>query len=253
MTTKKKRNNHIRNGKRLMKMKELSEITGVKAPTIRFYIAQGLLPKPYKPHKNVAYYDENYIELIHLIKKFQKEYFLPLEVIREAFEGMGYENAPAKQNEIVDKLFKAKQLDWVEPASVTKLVKPVTKQVLMSMAKITKADLEKSLKYGLLVKDENGCFNVLDVKIATMVAQVRELLTDEQGFSFEFITMHSDLIHDIVNKEFNFFLARILNGDVTIPEANELASKSIELFYIMFPIIHKRLLNKKIKESLNIK
>jgi DNA-binding transcriptional MerR regulator len=252
MTTTKKRNNHIHNGKRYMKMKELSEKTGIKAPTIRYYITQGLLPKPYKPHKNVAYYDERYVELIHLIKKFQKEYFLPLEVIREAIEEMGFEKAPTMQDEMADKLFQAKQLDWVEPASVTKLVKPVNEQVLMSMSKITKQDLKESLKIGLLVKDEDGCFNFLDVKLATLIAQVREHLKDERGFSFEFISMHLDLVHDIVNKEFNYFLARILNGEVTIPDANDLASKCIELFYLMFPIIHKRLLNKKIKESLNI-
>lgn len=252
MTIKKKRTDHIYNGKRYMKMKELSEKTGIKAPTIRYYISQGLLPKPYKPHKNVAYYDERYVELIHLIKKFQKEYFLPLEVIREAIEDLGYDKAPAMQDEIADKLFQAKQLDWVEPASVTKLVKPVNKQILMSMSKITKEDLDKSLKIGLLTKDENGCFNLLDVKLATLIAQVREHLKDERGFSFEFITMHIELVHDIVGKEFNFFLARILNGEVTIPEANELASKCVEIFYLMFPIIHKRLLNKKIKESLSM-
>jgi hypothetical protein len=165
---------------------------------------------------------------------------------------LGYEKAPTMQDEIVEKMFQAKQLDWVEAASVNKLVKPVNKLILMSMSKITEEDLDKSLKIGLLTKDENGCFNLTDVKVASLIAQVRNHLKDERGFSFEFITMHYELVNDIVNKEFNFFLSRILNGEVTIPEANELASTSIELFYLMFPIIHKRLLNQKIKESLNI-
>jgi DNA-binding transcriptional MerR regulator len=141
MAVNKTRNNHIHNGKRYMKMKELSEKTGIKAPTIRYYITQGLLPKPCKPHKNVAYYDDRYIDLIRMIKKFQKEYFLPLEVIRKAIEDLGYEKAPTMQDEIVEKMFQAKQLDWVEAASVNKLVKPVNKLILMSMSKITEGTL----------------------------------------------------------------------------------------------------------------
>jgi DNA-binding transcriptional MerR regulator len=252
MAVKKTRTNHLHDGKRYMKMKELSEKTGVKAPTIRYYITQGLLPKPYKPYKNVAYYDERYIDLIRLIKKFQKEYFLPLEVIRNAIDDLGYEKAPTMQDEIVEKLFQAKQFDWVEPASVNKLVKPVNKQILMAMSKITEEDLEKSLKIGLLAKDENGCFNITDVRVASLIAQVRKHLKDELGFSFEFISMHHEFVNEIVNKEFNFFLSRILNGEVTIPEANKLASTCIELFYFMFPLVHKRLLNEKIKGVLNI-
>lgn len=244
--------NRQKDGKRYMKMKELTEITGVKAPTIRYYITEGILPKPDKPHKNMAYYDEKYIDLIRLIKKFQKEYFLPLEVIKKAIEDLGHEKAPVMVDELTDKLFQAQQLDWMEPASFKKLVKPVNKKSLMAISKITRQDLEKSLKLDILARDKNGCFNDQDVKIATLIAQIREHLSDRRGFSFEFITMHIELIRDVVDKEFKFFFTRILNGDVNIPEANELASKSIELLYIMFPIIHKRYLNKKIKESLNI-
>ncbi len=252
MVQAKKQNNHMYNGKQYIKMKELSEITGVKAPTIRYYITEGVLPKPYKPHKNMAYYDEKYIELVRLIKKFQKEYFLPLEVIKKAIEDLGHDKVPLMEAELTTKLLQAQQLDWMEPASVNKLVEPVNKKTLMAMSKITREDLEKSLKKGLIVKDKHGRFNVQDVKIATLIAKVREHLSDERGFSFEFITMHNDLIRDIVDKEFKYFFTRILNGNLTIPEANDLALNCIELFYNMFPILHKRYLNKKIRESLNI-
>lgn len=252
MVQAKKYNNHTNDEKRYIKMKELSEITGVKAPTIRYYITEGILPKPYKPHKNMAYYDEKYIELVRLIKKFQKEYFLPLEVIKKAIEDLGHDKVPLMEAELTTKLLQAQQLDWMEPASVNKLVQPVDKKNLMAMSKITREDLEKSLKRGLIVRDKNGRFNVQDVKIASLIAKVREHLSDERGFSFEFITMHNDLIRDIVDKEFKYFFTRILNGNLTIPEANDLALNCIELFYNMFPILHKRYLNKKIKESLNI-
>lgn len=248
-----KRKDDEHNEKRFMKMKELSEITGVKAPTIRYYITQGLLPKPYKTHKNMAYYDERYIELIRLVKKFQKEHFLPLEIIKKAIEDLGHDKVHVMEQELTDKLFEAQQIGWMEPVDVNKLVKPVSRQKLMEISKITEKDLEVSLKLGILIKDENGRFNVQDVKLASLISQVREHLSDERGFSFDFITIHNDLIHAMVDGEFKYFFTRILNGELTVPVANELAVKCIEIFYVMFPIMHKRYLNKKIRESLSIK
>lgn len=241
-----------RDGKHYMKMKELSQITGVKAPTIRYYITQGILPKPHKPHKNIAYYDESYVELIRLVKKFQKEYFLPLEVIKKAIDDLGHDNVTLMESELTDKLFQAKQMDWMEPAPVNNLVKPVDKRTLINVSKISSKDLEKCVKIGALTQDENGCFNVQDVRLASLVAQVREYLSDERGFAFDFITTHNDFIRKMVEEEFQYFFSRIIKGEVTIPVANDLAVKSIEILYLMFPIIHKRYLNKKIKEALHI-
>ncbi|MFA6010589.1 MAG: MerR family transcriptional regulator [Desulfobacteraceae bacterium] len=238
--------------KRQMKMKELSEITGVNGPTIRYYITQGLLPKPYKTHKNMAYYDESYAEMIMLIKKFQKEYFLPLEVIKNAIDELGHDKVPNMANELVEKLVQAKQLDWMEPASVNKLVRAMTREELLEVTKISEADLESSIKAGLIFEDENKCFNVQDVKIAMLISDVRSFLTDDKGFSIDFITMHNDMIKDAVDKQFKYFLVRILNGSVNIHDANDLAFKGIEFLYRLFPILHKRQLNMKIKDSLHI-
>lgn len=106
---------------------------------------------PNKTHKNMAYYYESYAEMIMLIKKFQKEYFLPLEVIKNAIDELGHDKVPNMANELVEKLVQAKQLDWMEPASV--------------------------------------------------------------------------------DKQFKYFLVRILNGSVNIHDANDLAFKGIEFLY----------------------
>ena len=69
-----------------MTIGELSSRAGVTRRTIHFYIQEGLLPEPERPHKNVAYYDENFIVMISAIKKAQTERFLPLVVIRKILE-----------------------------------------------------------------------------------------------------------------------------------------------------------------------
>jgi DNA-binding transcriptional MerR regulator len=238
--------------KRYMKMKELSEATGVKGHTIRFYISQGILPKPEKPHKNMAYYDEGYIGLIKTIKRFQKEHFLPLEVIKKAIDDLGFDQVPSKEDELTHKLFQAKQLDWVEPTSASHPNKPVNKKALSEISKISPKDLERCLKAGILIQDESGLFDVQNVKVATLIAQLRQHLCDERGFSFDFIALHNNFFHEMADRQFKYFLTLILKGKLAVPDANELALKCVELLYLVFPLLHRRYLNKKIKESLSI-
>lgn len=66
-----------------MRISELSKQTSVPKETIHFYIREGLVPKPRKRGRNVADYDESFVERIHLIKEIQDHFFLPLSVIKE--------------------------------------------------------------------------------------------------------------------------------------------------------------------------
>jgi len=66
-----------------LKIKELVQRTEISKETIHYYIREGLLPKPRKRCKNMADYDESYIEKIRRIKELQYNHFLPLAVIKE--------------------------------------------------------------------------------------------------------------------------------------------------------------------------
>jgi DNA-binding transcriptional MerR regulator len=72
-----------KSAKQAFKMAELVRRTGLKKETIHFYINNDLLPRPRKTERNVAYYDESYVESIRLIKELQQKYFLPLKVIKQ--------------------------------------------------------------------------------------------------------------------------------------------------------------------------
>jgi DNA-binding transcriptional MerR regulator len=65
-----------------MKISELSSRTKVPKETIHFYVREGLIPRPRKMGKNVADYDDSYIERILLIKEIQDHFFLPLSLIK---------------------------------------------------------------------------------------------------------------------------------------------------------------------------
>lgn len=65
-----------------LKMRDLERETGVGRESIRFYIREGLLPEPERPGRNVAWYDESFIERIRSIKELQHKRYLPLQVIK---------------------------------------------------------------------------------------------------------------------------------------------------------------------------
>ena len=74
-------------GRELVKMSELSRLSGVPAPTIKHYIREKLLPPPaLRTSPNMAYYDAGLVPRIKAIKELQRTQYLPLNVIREILD-----------------------------------------------------------------------------------------------------------------------------------------------------------------------
>src|SRR5262245_63878305 len=63
-------------------MRDLERATGVGRETIRFYIREGLLPEPERPGRNVAWYDETFVDRVALVKDLQRKRHLPLRAIK---------------------------------------------------------------------------------------------------------------------------------------------------------------------------
>ena len=60
------------NQKRQMRVSELAAATGVSAPTIHFYVKEGLLPKPFKTGQTMAYYTDEHLESLRMIKSLRE-------------------------------------------------------------------------------------------------------------------------------------------------------------------------------------
>jgi AcrR family transcriptional regulator len=56
-----------------MKMSQLAAVSGLTVSTIKFYMSQGLLPRPQKSKPNVAYYDEAFLRRLLVIKQMRDE------------------------------------------------------------------------------------------------------------------------------------------------------------------------------------
>jgi DNA-binding transcriptional MerR regulator/tetratricopeptide (TPR) repeat protein len=69
-----------------MRMAELAAKSGVARETIHFYLREGLLPRPAKGGRTVAYYGPEHLERLRLIRHLREDKYLPIAVIRRLLE-----------------------------------------------------------------------------------------------------------------------------------------------------------------------
>lgn len=83
-----------------MKISELSELTGVSASTIRYYLREGLINPPVRTGKTMAYYDEGHVKQLELIKEIQDGEKLPLRFVKKMMEKIEKETLSGQQGSI---------------------------------------------------------------------------------------------------------------------------------------------------------
>jgi len=81
------------NNKKWIRIAELEKISGIPRRTIHFYLQNGLLHKPMKTGKTMAYYDQSHLAKLALIKQ-EKEKGFPLAAIKESFKTHEKKHSP---------------------------------------------------------------------------------------------------------------------------------------------------------------
>src|SRR5437588_4806581 len=75
----------VQNNAELHNIDELAHLSGIPSRTIRFYNTQGLLPAPIMRGR-VAYYNQEHLLVLSLIKELKEQQNLPLETIKQSLE-----------------------------------------------------------------------------------------------------------------------------------------------------------------------
>lgn len=148
-----------------MKVSELARQAGVSKETIHFYLREGLLPRPHKVGKNLAFYDESHVSRILLIKKLQKERYLPLEVIKRVL-GDGRGHGSAEDLELLGGLF-ALTVGMVSGPEGS-----LPRAALLDRYPITAEELALLAAEGLVV-EVGGRYDAWDVRVVELYAQAR--------------------------------------------------------------------------------
>ncbi len=224
---------------KLLKMRELSKMTGVPPGTIRYYINEGLLPKPLKTHRNMAYYDQSYVGRIKLIRELQEKRFLPLSIIKQMLE----ENENPMDSEEVKTLLQLEGKLFKNLSALPKFQPPDIQQ-LSARAGVSIDEVEELERIGVISRRPDGLFDEDCVRIVEILNKLREAgYTREAGFTSEFLKMYSDLIEVLAKQEVRFF-SRSVTGRLSFDEMVEMAESGINLLNSLIGILRKRLILK---------
>ncbi len=194
------------------RMRDLCERTGLERQTIHFYIQEGLLPEGTKTGRNTAYYGEEHVERLTLIRRLKDEQFLPLKAIRAVLGGKaaGF----SKQQRAVLADVKARLARRPAGRALTHgQADLVAAAAMASAAGVEVRDVEELVDAGLLRGERRG--GRLEVRRdgEWLVAAWRELsragLSRERGFVPADFGMIDEAVTELLGRERDLFFDRI--------------------------------------------
>ncbi|MDY6832025.1 MAG: MerR family transcriptional regulator [Thermodesulfobacteriota bacterium] len=231
-----------------LSMTGLARASGVSLKTVRTYIDAGLLPPPEKKRGTIAYYDARCINMINMIDRFHSKYSLPLTIIRQVIDEIGHEKALQERGELTKKLNQAKKMPWFEHIADASNKPLFTKKALILATGLSPKDLDKAIAQKLIMPDKNGLFCNNDMDLALLLSQLKGTGAGKEKILLDFLKMQLQMTEYLVEKEFNAFFKNVINKNISVEDANELAEKAIDVLTTLLPLCYRQLLNRKIEE-----
>ncbi|MFH1134550.1 MAG: MerR family transcriptional regulator [Pseudomonadota bacterium] len=229
-----------------MKISELAKMSEVPKETIHFYIREGLLPKPQKRGRNVADYDEHYVELIRLIKSLQEQLYLPLALIKKI---MRQARSPSRQSSL------EVRSDYFKPES--RLLEQDIKgeEAFRKETGLARRWLANLEDWGLIsprTTESGKIYSQDDVTIGRLVVDMGRLgLGPTDGFDPEALRHYHNLFRKIARLSNNYFF-RALWGKVPLNDLQTRSIKGREILSVFFYHFYLKLSNEEFHNTLNL-
>jgi DNA-binding transcriptional MerR regulator len=221
--------------RRLLKMSELAERSGVSAGTIRYYLREGLLGEGsdiVRTSRNMAYYPVEYVQRIALIKRLQEKRFMPLRLIKGALE-----EDPGRVHaliELEDRILE-RALAGAEDS------RRVSSKAVRERYDIPRNVLDRLAEIGVLTPNRNG-YEQDDVKIIEAIASFRAGGYEEAlGFTVYDTLRYREALEPLVQEEVRALLDR-LAGEVDVERAMEIVAAGVEPLRELLGAMHSKLL-----------
>jgi DNA-binding transcriptional MerR regulator len=213
----------------LLKMRELSEASGVSSATIKHYLREGLLPEPVRTSRNMAYYPPEFVDRIRLIKQLQEERFMPLKLIKDVID-----KDPDRARRLVELEDRV-----LERALAAEGPKRVSATELRRMYGISKEALDKLVELEVVTPSSRG-FGANDVKVVEAISRFREGGVDEGiGFTVYDTLRYKHALDALVKEEVHVFMDR-LAGEMDAEAAAELISTSAAPLEDLMRALHSK-------------
>jgi DNA-binding transcriptional MerR regulator len=143
-----------------LKIGEIAKRSNIPASTIRYYVREGLLPKPEKANEKMAYYDEACIDRLRAIQELKGKRYFPLylikNILRRMDEGLSLPEAETVENAVFG-------LDDRIGRGL------VDRQAFLEVTGMTEKELKQAEKLGILIPFTTGAdkplYNEDDVRV----------------------------------------------------------------------------------------
>jgi DNA-binding transcriptional MerR regulator len=190
------------------KMKDLSDATGLDRQAIHFYIQQGLLPPGHKTGRNMAWYTEEHLERLRLIKKLQHERFLPLKAIKALLDGREELFAPEQQR------FLHNVREKIDASLSSR--GPVERVSVHDIARrpgVDMDDIEQAETLGLatIVRDgSEASISAAEAWLFDALGELRVLgFTKERGFTVADVAFYHEAMSGLFRQEIGLLSSRL--------------------------------------------
>ena len=186
-----------------MKISELVKQTQVSKETIHYYIREGLLPRPRKLGKNVADYNDGYVEQIRLIKELQDHCFLPLSMIKRVLK---YEKGSPERE-----WFLQLHTDYFRPVDKLLPTELAGEEQFRKTTGLGRRWLAKMEEWRIITPEiRNGqkIYSQDDLTLGKVVVDMDRIgLGPKDGFDPEALKVYRDMFRDIVVMSHRVLLA----------------------------------------------
>jgi DNA-binding transcriptional MerR regulator len=177
-----------------VKISELVKQTQVSKETIHYYIREGLLPRPRKLGKNVADYNDGYVEQIRLIKELQDHCFLPLSMIKRVLK---YEKGSPERD-----WFLQLHTDYFRPVDKLLPTELAGEEQFRKATGLGRRWLAKMEEWRIITPEmRNGqkIYSQDDLTLGKVVVDMDRIgLGPKDGFDPEALKVYRDMFRDIV-------------------------------------------------------
>ncbi len=218
----------------LLKMSELAERSGVSAATIKHYLREGLLgsaDEVVRTSRNMAYYPQEFVERVKLIKRLQEERFMPLRVIRQVLDQDP--DGAARLIELEDRI--------LELAIQAREAGRVSKAKVRAAYDMPQNVLDRLERLGVLTPTAQG-YDPDDVAIIAAISRFRAGGYEEAiGFTVYDTLRYREALEPLVEEEVRVLLDR-LAGKVDVERAVQIISSGSEPLRELIGSMHSKLL-----------
>jgi DNA-binding transcriptional MerR regulator len=218
----------------MLKISELAERSGVSTGTIKHYLREGLLGAEgeiKRTSRNMAYYPEEFVERIRLIKRLQEDRFMPLRLIREVL-GDEPERA-ARLVEIEDRI--------LERAIEARETGRVSRARVRERYEVPINVLKRLEELEVLTPNARG-YDADDVAIIEAISRFRAGGYEEAiGFTVYDTLRYREALQPLVEEEVAVLLGR-LAGQVEVERAVEIIASGTQPLRDLLGAMHSKLL-----------